>query len=136
MKKSEIKAVIAAKIAGQGNQVDIGSALPVILSGILDLLPDEIVINIAKTGSVEGQTTTYDITTVQADIDNYIADVQGANDKAAIVVLDKGAAIRFTQIEVSDNSVTAFAAIAGGSYTVHLAATNGGKSYFRHTKNG
>lgn len=37
MTKEEIKALIDAKIAGQGSAVDVGSALPAILNGILDL---------------------------------------------------------------------------------------------------
>lgn len=37
MTKEEIKALIDAKIAGQGSAVDAGSALPAILNGILDL---------------------------------------------------------------------------------------------------
>ena len=40
MTKDEIKALIAAKIAGQGTNVDAGSVLPTILNGIIDLLPD------------------------------------------------------------------------------------------------
>ena len=38
MKKEEIKALIAAKIAGQGNQVDAGGALPTILDEIIDAI--------------------------------------------------------------------------------------------------
>lgn len=37
MTKEEIKALIDAKIAGQGSAVDTGSALPAILNGILEL---------------------------------------------------------------------------------------------------
>lgn len=37
MTKEEIKALIDAKIAGQGSAVDAGSALPAILDGILEL---------------------------------------------------------------------------------------------------
>lgn len=37
MTKEEIKALIDAKIAGQGSAVDAGSALPTILNGILEL---------------------------------------------------------------------------------------------------
>lgn len=40
MQKQEIAAIIAAKIAGQGTNVDAGSALPEILNGILDLIPE------------------------------------------------------------------------------------------------
>lgn len=36
MTKEQIKALIAKKLAGQGNQVDLGSALPTILEGIVD----------------------------------------------------------------------------------------------------
>lgn len=39
MTKDELKALIAAKIAGQGNQIDAGSTLPAILNGIMDLIP-------------------------------------------------------------------------------------------------
>lgn len=40
MTKEEILALINAKIAGQGTNIDAGSALPEILSGILGLIPD------------------------------------------------------------------------------------------------
>lgn len=36
----ELKALIAGTIAGQGNQIDAGSKLPVILNGIIDLIPE------------------------------------------------------------------------------------------------
>lgn len=39
MTKQEIKDLIAAKVAGQGNQIDAGSTLPAILDGIIDLIP-------------------------------------------------------------------------------------------------
>lgn len=38
MNAEEIKALIAAKIDGQGNQVDIGNALPEILNEIVDAI--------------------------------------------------------------------------------------------------
>ena len=40
MTKQEIIAEINAKIAGQGTNIDAGSALPGILQGIIDLIPD------------------------------------------------------------------------------------------------
>lgn len=40
MTKQEIKDLVAAKLVGQGNQVDLGSALPAILDGIIDLIRD------------------------------------------------------------------------------------------------
>lgn len=39
MTKKEIKAYAERCLAGQGNQVDLGSALPVVIGGILDLIP-------------------------------------------------------------------------------------------------
>lgn len=39
MNKQEIKDLIAAKIAGQGNQVDSGGALAEILDGIIEAMP-------------------------------------------------------------------------------------------------
>lgn len=39
MTKEEIKALISAKIAGQGNQVDSGGALDEILNAIVDAIP-------------------------------------------------------------------------------------------------
>lgn len=39
MTKEEIKALISAKIAGQGNQVDTGGALDTILNAIVDIIP-------------------------------------------------------------------------------------------------
>lgn len=40
MTKQEIKDLVAAKLVGQGNQVDLGSALPAILNGIIDLIQE------------------------------------------------------------------------------------------------
>lgn len=39
MTKEEIVALIATKIEGQGTNIDAGSVLPVILNGIIDLIP-------------------------------------------------------------------------------------------------
>ena len=39
MTKDEIKALISAKVAGQGDQVDAGGALAEILNGIIDAIP-------------------------------------------------------------------------------------------------
>lgn len=41
MTKEEIKALVAAKIAGQGSAIDSASVLPDILNGIVDLIPAE-----------------------------------------------------------------------------------------------
>lgn len=41
MTKEGIKALVVAKIAGQGSMVDIGGALPAILDAIIDLIPAE-----------------------------------------------------------------------------------------------
>lgn len=38
MTKKEILDLIHSKVSGQGNQVDLGSALPIILSSLLDLI--------------------------------------------------------------------------------------------------
>lgn len=40
MTKEEIKSLVAAKIAGQGTNVDAASVLPAIIEGILDLIPE------------------------------------------------------------------------------------------------
>lgn len=40
MTKDEIKALVAAKIAGQGSMVDVGGGLPTILNEIIDLIPE------------------------------------------------------------------------------------------------
>ena len=40
MTTNEIKAIIAEKIAGQGNQVDIGGALASVLNAIIDSIPE------------------------------------------------------------------------------------------------
>lgn len=40
MTKEEIKAFVAAKIAGQGNQVDVGGALAKVLNEIVDAIPE------------------------------------------------------------------------------------------------
>lgn len=39
MTKQEIKDLVAAKIAGQGTQVDLGGALPEIINAIVDAIP-------------------------------------------------------------------------------------------------
>lgn len=41
MTKEQVKALVAAKIEGQGTNVDAGSALPAILNGILELIPGD-----------------------------------------------------------------------------------------------
>lgn len=40
MSKEEIKALVAAKIAGQGSAVDAASVLPTILNAIVDVIPE------------------------------------------------------------------------------------------------
>lgn len=40
MTKEEIKALVSAKIAGQGSMVDIGGALPEIINAIVDAIPE------------------------------------------------------------------------------------------------
>lgn len=42
MTKEEILNAVAAKIEGQGNQIDIGNVLPGIIRGILDLMPEPV----------------------------------------------------------------------------------------------
>ena len=61
MTKQEILALIDAKIAGQGTNIDAGSALPEILSGILGLIPDTKdfeVITVSSFPNVENATIT------------------------------------------------------------------------------
>lgn len=53
MTKEEIKALVAAKIAGQGSAIDAASVLPDILNGIIDIIPerrriDQIYINLRQ----------------------------------------------------------------------------------------
>lgn len=50
MTKEEMKALVSAKIAGQGNQVDLGNALPELLNAIVDSLPERAPITIDLTG--------------------------------------------------------------------------------------
>lgn len=40
MSKEEIKALVAAKIAGQGSAIDAASVLPTILNAIVDVIPE------------------------------------------------------------------------------------------------
>lgn len=40
MTKEELKKLVADKIAGQGTQVDLGNALPIILNELIDRLAD------------------------------------------------------------------------------------------------
>lgn len=54
MTKQEIIAEINAKIAGQGTNIDAGSALPGILQGIIDLIPE------APTPQVQADLTVID----------------------------------------------------------------------------
>lgn len=59
MTKEEMKALVSAKIAGQGNQVDLGSALPELLNAIVDSLPERAPITIDLSGyELSGDPTT------------------------------------------------------------------------------
>ncbi len=51
MTKEEILAKVQATIAGQGNEVDLGGALPAILSAIVELIPEG---GGSETGMAEG----------------------------------------------------------------------------------
>lgn len=68
MTKDEIKALIAAKIAGQGNQIDIAGALPGVLDGIVDSMRD-----------IVPATLTVKIHSYNWDDDNqeWLADIEG-----------------------------------------------------------
>ena len=87
MTPEQIKALISEKIAGQGNQVDIGGALPEILAGIVGLIPEggedgPIVV----TGSItEADTGLYNFT--PADGQPSLDDVKAAFLSGRVVVL-------------------------------------------------
>lgn len=53
MTKNEIKALVAAKIAGQGTMVDAGGALPTILSEIIELIPSGTLTPLIVTGGFD-----------------------------------------------------------------------------------
>lgn len=78
MTKEEIKALIDAKIAGQGSAVDTGSALPQILNGILELAtqqgPVSWEFNLIRNGSY----TTWESINMTQEI--YDAIINGAID--------------------------------------------------------
>ena len=42
MTKEQILSLVSSKIEGQGNQIDIGNALPAILRGIVELMPEPV----------------------------------------------------------------------------------------------
>lgn len=63
MTKQQLKALVAANIAGQGNQVDVGSTLPTVFNEIIDKLQDGDLSEYAKTEEVDNfeefDSTTY-----------------------------------------------------------------------------
>ena len=73
MTKQEIIALIAAKIEGQGSQVDVGGGLPKILKGIIDLIqpapepiePEPLVVD----GTVEESVEESELIFVPGDVD-------------------------------------------------------------------
>lgn len=50
MTKQEIKALVASKIEGQGNQVDLGGVLSAVIGEIVDLLPERKPVTIDLSG--------------------------------------------------------------------------------------
>ena len=68
MEKSELQALIAAKIEGQGTNVDAGSVLPQILNGIIELVktPYEILQELTCVSSAGGFTSATGLTKAQA----------------------------------------------------------------------
>lgn len=54
MTKDEIKALVSEKLAGQGNQVDLGNALPIIIDAILAIIPEDVDLPIATSTQLGG----------------------------------------------------------------------------------
>lgn len=103
MTPEEIKALIKAKIAGQGSAVDVGSALPAILEGIVDL---------ASSGSPVAPTPALDLPLVELDAETLedAADILGISVESVSEIPNQlvinfedgltGATYTLTRIEV------------------------------------
>lgn len=73
MTKEEVKALIKAKIEGQGTNVDAGSVLPAILNGILDLIDGAGAITVVT--SISAQSTDVEVPSAKCVYDN-IGDIE------------------------------------------------------------
>lgn len=131
MKKDQIKSLISAKIAGQGNQVDSGGALDEILDAIVDAIPEgggsgapvlKMTIelrqfdNIAFTGlapsvtervvrfAVEGQTVQSISLQNTTDEEDYI-DATSDGEGGFVATIPGKTATYFIEATLADNSV-------------------------------
>ena len=88
MTKQQIADLIAAKISGQGSAVDVGGALPAILNGILELIPEAYTLPVASDERLGGVKVKGN--GLNVDSDGFIEIVPGAEldfDEAGNLVL-------------------------------------------------
>lgn len=120
----------------QGTQGAI--ALAPLLNAIIDKLFADpatgvapIVVNIEGDGNKQGTTTRYEVTTEQAIIDTYIAEVNEEKASARLFVQDGDVLIAFSYLEITEDTISGSAPAPDGTYKLILSNTPGA-SYFEH----
>lgn len=128
MTKEEIKALVAAKIAGQGSAIDSASVLPTILDAIIDIIPSggyskQIVMNIGSGSLFEDKTAEEAAEILGITNEAFEKLIAGEYCSALL----KGAAVSYlVTVENDGNNVYFFSGDAGGfgcSYS--LSYSNG-----------
>ena len=117
MTKEEIQALINAKIAGQGSAVDVGGALPAILSEILNLAtaPKKPVI-LTVVSFVEDGTAQDALNALQINGQNPTFDELAALDYSNVVILNSGQYYIPTFYIISDTSLGISAGFASTNF--------------------
>ena len=117
MTKEEIQALIDAKIAGQGSAVDVGGALPAILSEILNLAtaPKKPVI-LTVVSLVEDGTAQDALNALQINGQNPTFDELAALDYSNVVILNSGQYYIPTLYTVSDTGLGISAGFASMNF--------------------
>lgn len=117
MTKDEIQALIDAKIAGQGSAVDVGGALPAILSEILNLAtaPKKPVI-LTVLGFVEDGTAQDVLNALQINGQKPTFDELAALDYSNVVILYSGQCYIPTLYLTSDTGLTIYAGFASADF--------------------
>lgn len=136
MTQQQMKDYITNMVKSQGSQGAI--AIAPLLSAMVDKIfadPETgvapIVVNISPEGNKVGTVTTYEITTQQSQINEYIAAVTEEKAKTRIFVQDGDVLIGFSYIEVNGTTITGYSIAPDGEYKIFLSE-NPGSSYFSH----
>lgn len=136
MTQQQMKDYITNMVKSQGSQGAI--AIAPLLSAMVDKIfadPETgvapIVVNISPEGNKVGTVTTYEITTQQSQINEYIAAVTEEKAKTRIFVQDGDALIGFSYIEVNGTTITGYSIAPDGEYKIFLSE-NPDSSYFSH----